>query len=106
MERVLEDVRDERQRQRDKWGDDSADDHPDGTSARNYGDVANMARTMTNAAAIGGAATWRHIIMEELYEALAAVDPVRLRAELVQVAAVAVSWIEAIDRREQNAPNR
>lgn len=32
-------------------------------------------------------------------EALAESDPARLRAELVQVAAVAVCWIEAIDRR-------
>lgn len=26
-------------------------------------------------------------------------DPVNLRAELIQVAAVAVAWVEAIDRR-------
>jgi hypothetical protein len=29
-------------------------------------------------------------------------DPEELRAELIQVAAVAVAWIEAIDRRQDN----
>jgi hypothetical protein len=32
-------------------------------------------------------------------EALAEDDPTLLRAELIQVAAVAVAWVEAIDRR-------
>ncbi|MFI1165600.1 hypothetical protein ACH4UM_18790 [Streptomyces sp. NPDC020801] len=38
-------------------------------------------------------------VAEEALEALAEDDPGKLRAELVQVAAVAVAWIEAIDRR-------
>ena len=33
-------------------------------------------------------------------KALAEVEPAKLREELIQVAAVAVAWIEAIDRRE------
>lgn len=47
-----------------------------------------------------GRGTWRDILAEEFNEALAESDPDRLRAELVQVAAVAVNWVEAIDRRE------
>lgn len=47
----------------------------------------------------GHAEAWRHILDEEVAEALAETDPERLRAELVQVAAVAVQWIEALDRR-------
>ncbi|MFD5315419.1 hypothetical protein [Streptomyces sp. NPDC127098] len=42
---------------------------------------------------------WDGILLEEVYEALAEEDPTAIRAELVQVAAVAVAWIEAIDRR-------
>lgn len=38
---------------------------------------------------------------EEVYEALASETVEDLREELIQVAAVAVSWIEAIDRRAQ-----
>jgi hypothetical protein len=42
---------------------------------------------------------WVDILEEEVAEAAAESDPAKLRAELVQVAAVAVAWIEAIDRR-------
>jgi hypothetical protein len=42
---------------------------------------------------------WLLILLEEVFEALVETDPAKLRAELVQVAAVAVAWIEAIDRR-------
>jgi hypothetical protein len=37
--------------------------------------------------------------MEEVGEALQADNDADLRAELVQVAAVAMAWIDAIDRR-------
>lgn len=37
--------------------------------------------------------------IEEVLEAFAEADPDRLRAELVQVAAVATKWIQALDRR-------
>jgi hypothetical protein len=37
--------------------------------------------------------------MEEVREAMAESDPAKLRVELVQVAAVSVAWIEALDRR-------
>ena len=38
-------------------------------------------------------------MFEEVAEAFAEADVRRLRAELVQCAAVAVKWVEAIDRR-------
>jgi hypothetical protein len=50
-------------------------------------------------AADGGYLDWLHILREEVAEAFAESDPAKLRAELVQVAAVAVNWVEAIDRR-------
>ena len=46
-----------------------------------------------------GRGTWQQILEEEVLEAYACASDVELRAELVQVAAVAVAWIEAIDRR-------
>jgi hypothetical protein len=46
-----------------------------------------------------GSITFEHILTEEWAEAIAESDPRALRAELVQVAAVAVQWIEAIDAR-------
>jgi hypothetical protein len=39
------------------------------------------------------------IALEEVFEALVETDPAKLRDELLQVAAVAVAWVEAIDRR-------
>ena len=43
--------------------------------------------------------TFRPVLLEEVSEALAEDDPARLREELLQVAGVAVLWIEALDRR-------
>ena len=43
--------------------------------------------------------TWSLVLLEEALEALEARTAEELRAELVQVAAVAVRWIEAIDAR-------
>lgn len=44
-----------------------------------------------------GTVTWWHILREEVFEAAAENDPEKLRAELVQVAAVAVKMIDALD---------
>jgi hypothetical protein len=49
-----------------------------------------------------GRGTWAHILVEEVAEALeeATTGPSsRLREELLQVACVAVSWVDAIDER-------
>jgi hypothetical protein len=61
--------------------------------------VAACARQETDQMAGEGVCTWRDILLEEVAEAFAEDDPGRLRAELIQVAAVATQWVEAIDRR-------
>lgn len=43
--------------------------------------------------------TWQSILLEEVYEAMAESDPVKLRAELVQVGAVVTAWVVAMDTR-------
>jgi hypothetical protein len=92
---VLREVAAEREAQDEKWGEQN---HPNGTG----GDVrqfqADMARAITDAKSQVGTVTYSDILTEEFYEALAEDDPRKLRAELVQVAAVAVAWIEKIDR--------
>ena len=45
------------------------------------------------------AVTWMHLVREEVAEAFCENDPVRLREELVQVAALCVSWMEKLDQR-------
>jgi hypothetical protein len=73
---IVNDVLAERVRQLERWG---VQDHDDGT--------------------------WSLILGEEYGEACQAAlqhsssDPTDLRAELVQVAAVAVAWIDCLDRR-------
>ena len=46
-----------------------------------------------------GAPTWMHLVREEVAEAFQESDPARLRAELLQVAALCVSWVEKLDGR-------
>lgn len=86
----------ERQRQHEKWGEQT---HPDGTGGALAANDEIDAKRACQQAAAEGRCTWRLILDEEVREAFAESDPDRLRAELVQVAAVAASWIEAIDRR-------
>ena len=104
--RVLKEVGKERARQDQKWGEQN---HPNGTaddrrmlgdvSLPTWGTVCYRARNLTDRLNAAGRATYLDILLEEVAEAFSESDPIRLRAELVQVAAVAVQWIEAIDRR-------
>lgn len=98
--RALEAVRGERYRQVAKW-DDSTKDHPDMTGLPGDAEEAEHAKLLTDLAAAEGCVSWRHILWEEVREAFAENDPHLLRTELVQVAAVAVKWVEAIDRRAE-----
>lgn len=94
--RVLECVANERKAQTEKWG---TQDWPDGTgSSLRFAD-ADRAKKLCDEAHAAGRVTWRHILEEEVCEALAETDTKKLREELIQVAAVAVQWVEAIDRR-------
>lgn len=106
MTRVLTEIHHERERQNAKWGEQN---HPDGTGPthgltrpgwpNSYPQIANDIRNAVDHAATNGESTWSLILLEEVFEALAEEDPQRLRRELVQVAAVATQWVEAIDRR-------
>ncbi|CAN7265528.1 hypothetical protein LJR186_001207 [Microbacterium foliorum] len=108
MSAAIEAVVAERARQEAKWGEQN---HPDGTGANIeivplwYGeDLAEWAKASTDSHAQDGTVTWGHILLEEVAEAFAESDPELLRAELVQVAAVAVQWVEAIDRSRAEVP--
>jgi hypothetical protein len=110
---VIGEVVAERERQNAKWGEQN---HPDGTGPHLlllHGTEVNLdLRSGEELARIfkakcGGNApnedNWRDILLEEVFEALAELDPARLRGELIQVAAVAAAWVEAIDRRAEVA---
>ena len=93
----IREVAHERVAQDRKWGEQN---HPDGTGGAAAKAVCEIVRAECDDAHRSGRGTWRHILDEEMAEAYAESDPAALRAELVQVAAVAVAWVEAIDRRQ------
>jgi hypothetical protein len=93
---ILAEVAAERERQDSKWGEQN---HPDGTGGAHQRIAAAKAKRYCDAYFEQGVGDWRLILTEEVAEAFAESDPARLRGELIQVAAVAVSWAEAIDRR-------
>ena len=106
---VLDEVRAERARQFARYGTNEVQE--DGTGPRvrwlhplsslraefvEEGFRTDYAETERN----GGQVTWMHLVREEVAEAFAETDPQRLREELLQVAALCVSWVEKIDARE------
>ena len=93
---ILEEVFQERKRQFEKWGEQN---HPDGTGLGGSRDDADYAQAQCKEFAEDGHCTWELILREEFFEAMAETDPDKLRCELIQLAAVTVQWIQAIDRR-------
>lgn len=107
---VLDDVYYERKRQDVKWGEQNP---PDGTGP----DICPLALTDANLDLRTGAelerifkaecqrvyqeghGSWKDILLEEVFGALAEEDLIKLRVELIQSAAVIVAWVESIDRR-------
>lgn len=104
---VLSDVRAERARQFARYG--TNEDLLDGTGPQVewLGDVGGSAVDIEGYLRKNyeahetefGKPTFRHLVAEEVAEAFQENNPKRLREELLQVAALAVSWIEKIDAR-------
>lgn len=110
MRPVLYEVATERARQDARWGEQN---HPNGTGPdrhplRDFREANLDFRTATTLAITAkkardrkhheGRVTHADVLLEEVFEALAEDDPASLRAKLVQVVAVAVQWVEKIDR--------
>lgn len=99
---VLSHIAFERHRQDARWGDCTAPGRlrmKDGTGGEAMVLKRDLTRLVVDEAMAQGVDTWAMILREEVAEVMAETDPKALRAELVQVAAVAVLWIEMIDRR-------
>ncbi|MGI5414897.1 hypothetical protein [Actinomadura luteofluorescens] len=95
LARALADVAAEREAQDRMWG---IQEFPDGTGP-GFTAQAEEAKRECAVAWSRGELTWRHILTEEFYEALAESDPRNLRNELIQTAAVALKWVQSLDRR-------
>jgi len=106
---LLRDIVLERGNQINKWGDRSHPSAPwyrDGIDENSASVERQIAGSMHRAAKMdcarayhAGMLTWWHIAWEELSEALDADSERERRAELVQLAAVCVAWIEDIDKK-------
>lgn len=99
MTAVLHEVAEERQRQHQRWGEQNL---PDGTGP-DYRAEARVAREWCVRAQLAGRVTFLDILREEVFEAFEESDPAKLRAELIQVCAVACQWVECLDRRHPGA---
>ena len=112
---ITAEIQAERARQDIKWGEQNHRSgtgeqvpflpgrlvpHPAGSHVlTTMGTLAYLSREACQAANEEGGDTYAKIMLEEVFEAMAEDDEQRVRAELIQCAAVAVAWVEAIDRR-------
>lgn len=84
-------------RAREKFGQQSL---PDGTEDNRWNAFLRAQyQKITDRHASEGTLTWADILSEEYAEVLAEDNWLRIRAELIQVAGVVVSWIEDGDKR-------
>lgn len=95
-EDLAEEVLAEVDRQYEMWGEQN---HPDGTALAGDDQLAEDVKRFNAEMVRTGNLAWRDILWEEVREAFAEEDREPLREELIQVAAVALSWVNAIDRR-------
>lgn len=98
---VLARIRFERARQDARWG---VQRHPDGTNLPGSGTTAHIAKRLTDDAMAKGTVTWALIAHEEVAEAAAEADEVRLLEEVIQTAAVYTQWAEHLIERISGVP--
>lgn len=106
---IIDDIADEvvleRINQIEKWG---PQDHPSflgETDLRKYLAQASYYKQMNDARVREDKLCWDTILLEEVFEALSEPDPALRRAELIQVAAVAIAEVEALDRLLNEEPD-
>jgi hypothetical protein len=98
--RELGECEGELNRQDRKWGPQNHPDLAQYEDVGNYAALADSWKHLNDTRAQSGMLSWSGILFEEVYEALGETDPDKMATELVQVAAVALQWAEAIRRRE------
>jgi len=97
MNYIFDEIRLERQRQDEKWGEQNHPMIPEIFSIEGCKQTLNTMRHQNDLNSINGKANWYHILAEEILEVFAETEPMKQRKELIQVAAVAVAIIECLD---------
>ena len=102
---AINEVRGEMVRQVVKWGQQNHVSYtPQGVLESQDPLSSELAKVICDLKAKHCVISWTDIFLEEVFEAIdeaKAGDLEKLRTELVQCAAVAVSWIESIDRNQK-----
>jgi hypothetical protein len=98
MNYIFDEIKLERQRQDEKFGEQNLPMTPEVFSLDGCKQTLNTMRHQNDLNLKNGKANWYHILAEELLEVFSETDPNKQREELIQVAAVAVAIIEGLDR--------
>ena len=96
--KIFDDISKERDSQDAKWGVQNWPIRNEAVTIRYAESMRECMQTLCDSAAKDGNVSFQHILEEEVSEVFAEIDPVKQRAELLHVAAVAVQMIEKIDR--------
>lgn len=113
---IIRAINKERERQNMKWGENAQDGLANGVGvARLRGLLAmliqqpsapsEIAKHSCDEAMKRGTVTFADILIEEVCEALEESNPISLKHELIQVAAVCVKWIEKLERVDFAIPD-
>lgn len=95
---IVSEIAEEMKRQVSLWG---IQEHPNGTGLEVEKEFLTGVRELVKDAEKDGKISWYLVLLEEFAEAAAEEDQWKLRKELIQVAAVAATWVQAIDRDEE-----
>lgn len=114
MENIFEEIRIERQKQNEKWGEQNhacldvvllnrnRKASPERMCEEYEIPSENRAKQNCDNSFSQGRGTYAHIAVEEISEVISAFDIHKRREELIQLTAVCVAWIEKIDRNLLN----
>lgn len=108
-EHALAEVGREMERQIEKWGvqEHPSYKHADVLALKSDYITTERAKALCDMRLNAGECSWQDILNEEVLEArdeAIAGDIVALREELIQIAAVALSWVGSIDREYDRCP--
>lgn len=96
---LLKLVREERASHLAKWGEQTHPSYQGEGARRTYERTADYYKQIWDANYQLGTVTWDIVLLEEVFEALCELDPEARKAELIQVAAVALAEAESIELR-------
>jgi hypothetical protein len=95
---VLEDLAQERRAQFQQWGEQTI---PFGSGSYVFKLMCEHYQSTCQANADAGTVTFADVLLEEVFEALAESDPLKLKDELIDAGAVIVQWIELINKQQK-----